>query len=466
MDAAGSMIKQVPFSIEAEQAVLGAIIIKPDVFDQIGGMLSSHDFYLEDHKVIFNALTKMYSQNKVIDTITLVNSLSEHNGRDKESSIQYISLIAESVPVLANVKEYAKIIKDKSILRSLIEACTEISTEAYEEESPVRNIVDAAQQRIFDISNGNETKEFRHIRDILQNVYQELELLSSNKGAVSGTKTGFSGLDKYLIQMGKGDLVIVGARPGMGKTSFAMNIATNVAKNTHKSVCIFSLEMSGEQLVTRILSSEALVNSYNLRSGQLTPDDWENIAGVISTLSGCDIYVDDTSQITSTEMKGKLRRIPNLGLVVIDYIGLMQSTSKSDNRAQQVGEISRDLKIMAKEFGIPIVCCAQLNRGTESRPGQGKKPTLADLRDSGSIEQDADIVMFLYRDEYYKDIGGKDDSKEGGEKDKTAPKEDTANTAEVIIAKNRHGSVANVKMGWIGQFTKFRTLEEDNNSNV
>ena len=209
--------------------------------------------------------------------------------------------------------------------------------------------------------------------------------------------------------------------------------------------------MSGEQLVTRIISSEALVDSHALRTGQLRPEDWDNIAGVVSTLSGSDIYIDDTSQITTTEMKSKLRRLPNLGLVVIDYIGLMQSTSNSDNRAQQVGEISRNLKVMAKDFGVPIVCCAQLNRGTESRPGAGKRPTLADLRDSGSIEQDADIVLFLYRDEYYKDISGQDDPDAA----------DSANTAEVIIAKNRHGSVGNVKMGWIGQFTKFRTLEQD-----
>ena len=272
-----------------------------------------------------------------------------------------------------------------------------------------------------------------------------------NKGAISGQKTGFSGLDRMLVQMGAGDLVIVGARPGMGKTSFAMNIGVNAAKASGKAVCIFSLEMSGEQLVTRILSSEALIDSYSLRSGQLKPEDWDNIAGVITTLSGCEIYVDDTSAITATDMKAKLRRIPNLGMVIIDYIGLMQSTINTDNRAVAVGEISRNLKIMAKDFGIPIICCAQLNRGTESRPGAGKKPTLADLRDSGSIEQDADIVLFLYRDEYYKDISGSTD-------DDAA---ESANTAEVIIAKNRHGSVGNVKMGWIGQFTKFRTLEED-----
>ena len=439
-------------SIEAEQALLGSILIKPDCFDQIGGMISSDDFYLEEHKHIYSALLRMYSQSKMIDTVTLVNALVEQGDRDETGGIQYITLIAESVPSAANVKDYAKIVKDKATLRRLINICDEINRDAYEEASPVRTIIDSAEQKIFDISNNSDVKEFRHIRDILQNVYRDIETTVEMKGAVTGAKTGFSGLDRMLVQMGKGDLVIVGARPGMGKTSFALNIATNVAKNSKKSVAIFSLEMSGEQLVTRIISSEALVDSHALRTGQLKPEDWDNIAGVVSSLSGSEIYIDDTSQITTTEMKSKLRRLPNLGLVVIDYIGLMQSTSNSDNRAQQVGEISRNLKVMAKDFGVPIVCCAQLNRGTESRPGAGKRPTLADLRDSGSIEQDADIVLFLYRDEYYKDIAGQENSPEAA---------DSANTAEVIIAKNRHGSVGNVKMGWIGQFTKFRTLEQD-----
>ena len=450
-----NIIKQMPVSIEAEQALLGSIILKPESFDNIGGMIDSDDFYLEEHKNIFSALLKMYTQSKTIDTVTLINAMVESGSRDRDGSVQYISLIANSVPSVANIKDYARIVKEKSILRRLITVCDDISTEAYEEGSPVRTIVDSAEQRIFDISHNNETKEFRHISDILGNVYQDIETLYETNGAVTGAKTGFSGLDKMLVQMGKGDLIIVGARPGMGKTSFAMNIATNVAKNSKKSVAIFSLEMSGEQLVTRILSSEALVDSNRLRTGQLRTEDWDNLASVISTLSGCDIYIDDTSSITASEMKSKMRRIPNLGLVVIDYIGLMQSTSNTDNRAQQVGEISRNLKIMAKDFGIPIICCAQLNRGTESRTGEGgKKPTLADLRDSGSIEQDADIVLFLYRDEYYKDIKG-DSGKD------TQGSSDSANTAEVIVAKNRHGSVGNVKMGWIGQFTKFRTLEED-----
>ncbi len=446
-----SLIRQMPVSVEAEQALLGAIIVSPDAFDKIGGMITTEDFYVAEHQHIYSALLKMYSQNKTIDVVTLVNTLVEMGDRDEAGGIQYITLLAESVPAATNVKDYAKIVKDKALLRRLIKVCDEINEDAYNE-TDVRAVIDSAEQKIFELSHNSTTKEFRHIRDVLQVVYRDLERLSETKGAIQGTKTGFSGLDQVLVEMGKGDLIIVGARPGMGKTSFALNIATNVAKSTRKAVAIFSLEMSGEQLVTRVLSSEAMIDSHTLRTGQLANEDWDNLADVISTLSGCDIYIDDTSAINTTEMRSKLRRVNNLGLVVIDYIGLMQTTSTSENRAQQVGEISRNLKIMAKDFGVPIICCAQLNRGTESRPGAGKRPTLADLRDSGSIEQDADIVLFLYRDEYYKNISGTEADPEAA---------DTANTAEIIVAKNRHGSVDNIKMGWIGQFTKFRTLEDN-----
>ncbi|MBQ8371998.1 MAG: replicative DNA helicase [Clostridia bacterium] len=452
MDASSALIKQMPRSVEAEQAVLGSIIIKSEAFDLIGGMLTAEDFYLEDHKALFKTLSQMYSTSKVIDTVTLINELSELSGRDKESSIEYIRFLADSVPSIANVKDYARIVKEKSILRRLITSCDEINLDAYEESAPVRTILDSAQQKIFDIANGNDTKEFRHIRDVLHNVYQELQVLEETKGAPTGSKTGFSALDKVLIQMGKGDLVVVGARPGMGKTTFAMNIASNVAKSTGKAVCIFNLEMSAEQLVTRMISSEAMIDSYKLRTGSLDPEDWNNIAGVMQNLSGCDIYIDDTSAITATEMKSKLRRIRNLGLVVIDYIGLMTSTTNTDNRAQQVAEISRNLKVMAKDLGVPIIVCAQLNRGTESRTGDNKRPTMADIRESGAIEQDADIILFLYRNEYYKDIGAGTDA---------APVDDSANTAEIIVAKNRHGSIGNVKMRFIGQFTKFLSIEED-----
>jgi replicative DNA helicase len=443
-----------PVSVEAEQAFLGSIIRKPEAFNDVGGMLESSDFYLKEHQHIYLSLVKMFNESRTIDPVTLANALVEAGDRDKTGGIQYIALLAESVPSAANIKDYAKIIKGKSTLRRLINACDEINRDAYDESAPLSSIIDNAAQKIFDISNGNDTKELRHIRDILQSVYQGLSVSADNGESAKSVKTGFSGVDEKLVELGKGDLVIVGARPGMGKTSFALNIATNVAKKSKKAVAIFSLEMSGEQLVTRVISSEALVDSHSLRTGVLSSDDWENIAGVVTELSGCDIWIDDTSAIGVTEMRSKLRRISNLGLVVIDYIGLMQSNTNVDNRAQQVGEISRNLKIMAKDFGVPIICCAQLNRGTEARGVTNKRPTLADLRDSGSIEQDADIVLFLYRDTYYKDIGATQE-KEG------EPVEDTANTAEVIIAKNRHGSVGNVKMGWIGQFTKFRTLEED-----
>ncbi len=458
MDSSSLQLKQEPMSIQAEQAVLGSIIIKPSSFDHVGGMLTAEDFYHEDHKKIFATLVEMYSTSKTIDPVTLVASLSEKMGREQEKIVQYIAVISQSVPAVSNIKEYARIVKEKSILRRLIGACEDISEEAYAQDLPVRTVLDSAQQRIFDISNGNETKEFRHIRDILQNVWSDLEILSANKGETKGAKTGFSGLDRVLVEMGRGDLIIVGARPGMGKTSFAMNIATNVAKNTGKSVCIFSLEMPGEQLCSRILSSEALVDSHTIRTGQLSSDDWNNIALVVQNLSGCNIYIDDTSEITATEMKSKLRRIQNLGLVVIDYIGLMKSTSNSDNRATQVGEISRNLKIMAKDLGVPIICCAQLNRGTEQRTGASKRPGLSDLRESRSIVQHADIVLFLYREEYYKELSGGNDqqSADGG-----APVDSYANIAEVIVAKNRHGSTGNIKMGWIGQFTKFRTLDQD-----
>lgn len=446
-----SLIRQMPTNLEAERALLGSLIIDPECFGRISN-ITVDDFYLDEHKHIYAALVKMYAQSKTIDNVTLVNTLVELGHKDQTESVKYVSHIINSVPAVSNVASYAKIVKEKSTLRRLIGVCDDISNDAFEENAPLKTIVDKAEQRIFDISHNNENKEFRHIRDVLQNVYQQIETVSENHGAITGTQTGFSGLDNLLIQMGKGDFIIVGARPGMGKTSFAMNIATNVAK-TGKSVAIFSLEMSGEQLVTRILSSEAMIDSKALRTGQLKVQDWDNIAGVVSSLSGCEIYIDDTSQMTTTDIKAKMRRIPNLGLVVIDYIGLMQPTISTGNRAQEVGDISRNLKIMAKDFGIPIICCAQLNRGTEGRTGDNKKPTLADLRDSGSIEQDADIVLFLYRDEYYNDLKG------GSSQNDSVS--DSANTAEVIIAKNRHGSVGNVKMGWVGKYTKFRSLQNE-----
>ncbi len=438
--------RKLPASVEAEQAVLGSVLIKPEVFDDIAGMIFADDFYIEEHKKIFTAMQTMFLQSRSIDTVTLVNTLvSLGSYADTESGVSYLGTLAGAVPTVANVKDYAKIVHDKATLRNLIGACEDITKDAYTEEGSIEQILDASAQRIFDIAQKQDSRAFRHIRDVMQTVYMDLQHLSEHPNEISGVRTGFSDLDATLVQLGKGDLVLIGARPGMGKTSFAMNIAVQVAKSSGKAVACFSLEMSAEQLALRMLSSEALVESKSLRSGEISPDEWQRIADTSVMLAGCDILIDDTTGISPTDMKAKLRRVDNLGMVVIDYLQLMQSGRNIDNRVQEVGDISRNLKIMAKDLGVPVLCCAQLSRGPEGRTI--KKPMLSDLRDSGAIVQDADIVLFLYRDEYYK------------ETDEAAAKA-AANTAEVIVAKNRHGSVGSVKMGWNGQFTKFRTLDD------
>ena len=440
------LTKKLPFSLIAEQSLLGAILVDPDCLNDIADMVSSTDFYLTEHTHIYSAMQELFGASKEIDIVTLIDMLVTKGIYSKSGGQDYIKTLAETVPNALNVKDYANIIKQKSLLRQLIEVCSDISDTAYSEEGEAGGIIDYAESRIFDIAQGRDTKNFRHIRDVIRDVYKNLHTMATEGESAQGTKTGFSGLDTVLAGMGNSDLVLVGARPGMGKTSFALNIATNVAMQTKKKVCIFSLEMSAEQLVTRVISSEAMVDSYALRTGKLDKKQWDDIAAATSNLAGCDILIDDTSGITVTGMKAKLRRVTNLGLVVIDYLGLMQSDNRRNdgNRVNEVADISRALKIMAKELGVPIICCAQLSRGPESRTD--KRPILSDLRDSGAIEQDADTVIFLYRDEYYKTDGGS---------------QDEGNIAEVIIAKNRHGSTGNVKMGWIGRYTKFRTLAKD-----
>ena len=434
--------RKLPFSLEAEQSVIGSVLINPECFDDIAQIVSSEDFYLSEHEQIFYAMKGMYASSKTVDVVTLADELvKEGVYKDTDTLNNYLRTIIQTVPSAANVVDYANIVHDKSVLRQLIDACSVITENAYSEQDEVKNVLDSAEQKIFDIASGNETKGFTHIRDVLKLTLDNLNLLATNSEEAHGTPTGFSDLDNTLVGMGKGDLILVGARPGMGKTSFALNIATNVAKITKKAVCIFSLEMSNEELVARMLSGEGMVDSYNIRSGKLTPEDWKNLAQASSGLAECDILIDDTTGLTVTGMRAKLRRVKNLGLVVIDYLQLMQSDRRNDNRVQEVAEISRNMKILAKELRVPVICCAQLSRGPESRTD--KRPMLSDLRDSGAIEQDADVVMFLYRDEYYNT-------------DKTAQ-----SSAEIIVAKNRHGAVRNVEIGWLPQFTKFITLDKN-----
>ena len=441
------MIRKQPFSMIAEQSLLGSVLIDPECLNQIAGEIAPEDFYISEHSKIFDAMLGLYRVNGVIDIVTLIDQLVQGGVYDKSGGEDYIRTLGEVVPSALNIKDYAKIVKDKSVLRKLIEVSGDISDKAYSEQDSVDNILENAEKSIFDIAQKKETKNFTHIKDALMQVYDHLHELNTNKEATQGVATGFAGLDGVLAGMGKSDLIIVGARPGMGKTSFVLNVGTNVARATGKAVCIFSLEMSAEQLVTRVVSSEAMIDSHKLRTGELAPEDWNALAHTSEWLSKCNILIDDTAGITVMGMKSKLRRVDNLGLVVIDYLQLMQSDRKSDNRAQEVSEISRSIKLMAKELNVPVLCCAQLNRAAEKN--SDKRPMLSDLRDSGSIEQDADAVLFLYRSEYYQ----KDD--ENGE----PPPE--ANTAEVIVAKNRHGSTNTVQVGWIGKYTKFRSIAQD-----
>jgi len=433
--------RKLPFSLEAEQSVLGSILINPECFAEIAGIINSDDFYIGLHGSMFVAMQELFVKNHTIDAITLLDELVKLGECRDDEGKGYIMTVVKTVPSAANAVDYARIVKDKSTLRRLIGACDTISEDAYTEQAEVPIILDAAEQRIFEIANGRETQRFAHIRDVLLTTHENLKKLASDPEANAGTPTGFSGLDSVLAGMGKGDLILVGARPGMGKTSFVLNIATNVARASKKAVCVFSLEMSKEELVARLLSGEALVDSYHIRSGTLSGDEWKKLAQASAMLSECDILIDDTSGITVTGMKAKLRRVKNLGLVVIDYLQLMQSDKRNDNRVQEVSEISRNLKLLAKELGVPVITCAQLSRGPESRTD--KRPMLSDLRESGAIEQDADVVMFLYRDEYY-----------------NTDKNDEQNIAECIVAKNRHGSTKNVKMGWFAQYTKFVTLSD------
>ena len=441
----GELVRKMPASLSAERALLGSILIDPASITEVLSLVRAEDFYVAEHKEIFLAMRELFDASCEIDHVTLVDALVHKGVYEKSGGEEYIRALLDATPGAVNMADYARIVKEESTRRQIIAVCSEVSDMTYAEQEGVSHVLDYAQGQLNDIAQGRDTRNLRGIKEVLRDVLDNLHRLAESDGEAQGTPTGFSGVDRVLVGMGESDLIILGARPGMGKTSFALNIATNVAASSKKAVCIFSLEMSAEQLVSRLLSSEAMVDSRALRSGQISDEDWKKLGDAAMRLSRMNILIDDTAGITVTGMKSKLRRVENLGFVVIDYMGLMESEQHYDNRALEVGVISRGLKLMAKELHIPILCCAQLSRGTEGRTD--KRPQLSDLRESGSIEQDADVVMFLYRDEYYK--AGRSPEDTGG------------NTVEVIIQKNRHGSTGNIEMGWIGQYTKFLTLDTD-----
>lgn len=432
---------ELPFSLEAEQTILGAILTDPDVLSAVLEKVKPDCFFNDQHKALFQIIVQMFTSGEKADVITVLNaSMQQHLFDTTQEGRAYLAALINMVPSVSNVESYCDIVAEKFYLRSLAFAARSILQDVQSGDMNAQTLLDSAEQKIFDIRQGKSIQGLVKIGDAICEAYDRIGKISGpDKEKYLGARTGYKYLDTVTSGLNKSDLILIAARPGMGKTSFAINIATNVARRGDKEVAVFSLEMSKEQLATRMLSTEALVDSHKLRSGYLTNDDWVRLAQGAGVLSGLPMYFDDTAGITVQQIKAKLRRMKNLGLVVIDYLQLMTSTLKTDNRVLIISEITRQLKIMAKELDIPVVLLSQLSRGPEGR--NDKRPMLSDLRESGSIEQDADIVMFLYRDAYYN-------------KDSATP-----NISECIIAKNRHGETGTVNLVWDGQFTRFSDAE-------
>lgn len=434
-----------PYSLEAEQAVLGAILIDPQSINNVADSLRPDFFYLPEHQAIYRVMSTKMMESQTIDFVTVLEALKSEGFFQGEEGKAYLLKLAQMVPSISNIDNYARIVREKYDVRRLIRAAREITDDAMDPGIEPSVLLDSAEQKIYDIRQGRQTGGLVPIQEVLAKNYEIFNKLASNeRDEFVGIPTGISALDEITTGLNRSDLIIVGARPGMGKTSFALNLARNVAVKQNKTIAFFALEMSCEQLVNRLISSEAKVSSKKLRVGNLTPEEWGRIAAASGILCKAPMYFDDTSNITVPEMKARLRRLKKVDFVVIDYLQLMQSAKRIDNRVQEVTEITRSLKIMAKELHIPLMVCAQLSRGTEKQTNH--RPMLADLRESGSIEQDADQVLFLYRDEYYKN-------------EKEDPTSVETGTSEVIVAKNRHGELGTVKLAWFGEFTQFTSLE-------
>lgn len=438
-----------PYSAEAEQAVLGAIILDSSVFDEVLDYIRTPEFfYISLHKLIFKEMQLMMNFGSAIDAVTLLDRLEKYSEFNNNDGKVYLINLAENCPAVSNAKSYAKIVAEKYQLRMLISASRANIDDATEGAEDTSILLDAAEQRLFDIRNDSQKSGLEKISSVILQTFNRLDDL--NREADSNTRaipTGIGDLDRMITGLNRSDLIILAARPGMGKTSFALNVARNVACKAKKTVAFFSLEMSKEQLASRLLSSEALVGGTKLRTGKLSDEEWQRLIPASDVLKNSELYLDDTSTITITEMKSKIRRLKHIDLVIIDYLQLMASGRRIDNRVQEISAITRNLKIMAKELNVPVITLSQLSRASEQRKGD-HRPQLSDLRDSGSIEQDADIVLFLYREGYY--------DKENGED--VAPQADM-NSGECIVAKNRHGETNTVKLHWQGEFMRFTGTE-------
>lgn len=432
-----------PHDIEAEQAVLGSMLTDKDAVIAAMETLKAESFYREDDKAIYEAMQNLYSKAEPIDLITLKNELETMSKLEQVGGIEYLANLPEKAPTSANVQKYISIVEEKAMLRNLIKTANELVELGYNQTEDIEDIMNHAEKKIFDIMQNKSQKGYSPIKDVLVESFTKLEELYNRKQLITGVPTGFTDLDYRTAGLHGSELIIVAGRPAMGKTAFALNIATNAATKGKSAVVIFNLEMSKDQLVNRMLCIEAMVDSNKIRTGKLEEEDWAKLAQAIGPLSEANIFIDDTPGITVMEIRTKCRRLKlekNIGLVIIDYLQLITGNSKkSGSREQEISEISRSLKILAKELDVPIIVLSQLSRAVEQRPDH--RPMLADLRESGAIEQDADIVMFLYRDDVY--------NKESEKKD----------IAEVIIAKQRGGSTGTVDLLWMGNYTKFVNLE-------
>ena len=440
------LYRQMPHSLEAEQAVLGSMLIDANCIKDVMEKLRPEDFYLRQNREIFETIYSMFLYSKPIDGVTVAGEMERNGTYDENTTRNYLVQLMEVTPTSANVNEYADIVRDKALLRAIATVASDITGMVQDGTGGASAVLDAAEQKIYAVRRGRSAQNMEQISVVLQGVLDHLAELSATGGkTLPGLSTGLSAVDDKINGLSKSDLILLAARPGMGKTSFALNIATRVAMQQKVPVAIFSLEMTKEQLTNRILSSEAGIDSQAFRTGALRAEDWEYLALATEKLHDAPIYMDDTSGITITEMKAKIRRVnqdparPNVGLIVIDYLQLMTTGQRSENRVQEISSITRNLKIMAKELQVPVLCLSQLSRANEKR--EDKRPMLSDLRESGAIEQDADIVLFLYRDDYYNEDSEKH------------------NIAECIVAKNRHGETGKVELRWMPEYTTFGTLE-------
>ena len=433
--------RQLPHSLEAEQAVLGSILIDSRCLTDVIGILRAEDFYLEQNRQIYQTIYTMFNFSQTVDPVTVLDKMREL-GFYNDNSREYILQLMEITPTAENAVRYANIVRDKAMLRGLADAATDISQIVQEQVGTPAEILEIAEKKIYALRKGERGDSLEHIGTTLHKVYDRLAELSESDSTIPGLSTGMRDLDVKINGLNKSDLFLLAARPAMGKTAFALNLCLNVAKKYHKTVAMFSLEMSREQLAMRLLSIESFVDSQKMATGKLSEEEWMKLGMASSALSQTDIRVDDNPAITVAEMNAKLRRLDNLGLVIIDYLQLMTGSGygkPGENRVNVVSDISRSLKIMAKELNVPVICLSQLSRGPEGRTD--KRPMLSDLRESGAIEQDADEVVFLYRDEYYNE-----NTEDKG-------------IAECIVAKNRHGEVGTVKLQWIPQYQTFTDRE-------